>query len=85
MKMPSTATQRPSLCAPQSRRLTCQPSTRTEQQPMNSRLVKPDGHILFQSAALGVYCRSGFSLCFEFSKEGMVIVLWPSGVLIIWS
>lgn len=40
MRMPSSATQRPSLCAPQSRRRICQRFTRIEQQPTNSRLVK---------------------------------------------
>lgn len=40
MRMPSSATQRPSLCAPQSRRRICRRFTRIEQQPTNSRLVK---------------------------------------------
>lgn len=40
MRTPSSATQTPSLSAPQSRRLTCQHFTRTEQQHMSSRLAE---------------------------------------------
>lgn len=60
MRTPSSATQRPSLCAPQSRRRICRRFTRIEQQPTNSRWVKHtlnvELRLLYSEMSLWICC-----------------------------